>query len=263
MSSVGIHVEADCLPAAWEAAVLECWHRGSSIPTQYDKPGDPLSRDCSATIIVREPLAEPRLHRSFPGSLGDLWRYRGEVLDGINDHLIDTTSLTKWHYTYHFRLNIGLGIAQLSRCLDLLAECPYTRRAVASLWDVGEDLYSIEPPCVQYLWFRVYDEKLSMHLHIRSNDAFKAGFMNMFAFTELQARMAQQLSLRLKRPIGIGPYHHFADSWHIYGSYFEEFKRFLEVSSHRTLAERTWNSREPIVQECFAEAQAEIERRPC
>ncbi|MCK7472406.1 MAG: hypothetical protein MZV49_00060 [Rhodopseudomonas palustris] len=37
------------------------------IRTEYDKPGDPPSRDCTMLWTVEDPFAEPRIHRAFPG----------------------------------------------------------------------------------------------------------------------------------------------------------------------------------------------------
>jgi thymidylate synthase len=76
--------------------------------------------------------------------------------------------------------------------------------------------------------------------------------MNMFAFTELQRDLAQRLSDRLDRPIVPGCYTHFANSYHIYGSYFDEFKGFLDTVSKRIWEERVWDSTSELVQEFFA-----------
>ncbi len=81
-----IQVVADNLPEAWEEAVIRTWNEGAAIKTQYDKPGDPPSRDVTAVIIVKDPFAEPRIHRAMPGGIGDLEVYRQEVVDGIHDH---------------------------------------------------------------------------------------------------------------------------------------------------------------------------------
>ena len=45
-----ISISADCLPQAWEKAVLAVWDKGLEVKTQYDKPGDLPSKD--ATVIV-------------------------------------------------------------------------------------------------------------------------------------------------------------------------------------------------------------------
>ena len=75
-----------------------------------------------------------------------------------------------------------------------------------------------------------------MNVHIRSNDAFKAAFMNMYAFTELQRELAGRLGVLP------GEYMHIADSFHIYGSYFDEFQGFLKTVRQRGEDERVYSS---------------------
>jgi len=75
-----------------------------------------------------------------------------------------------------------------------------------------------------------------MNIHIRSNDAYKAGFMNLYAFTELQAWVAQQLG------VFPGEYIHMADSFHIYGSYFDEFEGFINTVTERPVEDRVYTS---------------------
>ena len=102
-----------------------------------------------------------------------------------------------------------------------------------------------DPSCLQRLWFRVSDGRLHMNVHIRSNDAFKAAFMNMYAFTELQREMAAQLGL------APGQYMHIADSFHIYGSYFAEFERFLKMTQARDAKKKCFDS--AIVRDVFVD----------
>ena len=83
-----IKVEARTLPEAWEKAVVATWKEGLDIKTEYDKPGDPSSKDCTMIMVVNEPASEPRIHRAFPGGLEDLEVYRQEVVNGIHDHWI-------------------------------------------------------------------------------------------------------------------------------------------------------------------------------
>ena len=113
------------LPEAWENAVLECWHKGIAIATEYDKPGDPPSRDCTMLWTVEDPFAEPRIHRAFPGGLEDLEVYRQEVVDGVHDHWIAPEE-GKWTYTYHKRLFAydieGETIDQISAIVNKLSE---------------------------------------------------------------------------------------------------------------------------------------------
>ena len=233
-----IHVQARTLPEAWETAVRRCWDEGARFRTQYDKPGDPESRDVACLIHVTEPFAEPRIHKAFPGGLDDLEAYRAEVLYGVHDHWIAPEE-GKWEYTYHERLRsyrvpgVAEPIDQIAEVVRLLRETPYTRRAQAVTWQAWQDLGIGDPACLQRMWFRVEKDasggpdRLNLVIHIRSNDAFKAAFMNMFAFTELQREVAAELG------VAVGEYVHVADSFHIYGSYFAEFEGFLKMIEAR------------------------------
>ena len=80
--------------------------------------------------------------------------------------------------------------------------------------------------------------------------------MNMYAFTDLQRVIAERVSENLGRPITAGQYVHIANSFHIYGSYFEEFKGFLNSLEQRTFDERTFKTED--VADIIAEARDQI-----
>lgn len=274
-----IVVQEANLALAWEVAVLKCWHEGARIPTQYDKPGDPPSRDCMAIIRIDDPFAEPRIHRAFPGGPTELEAYRQEVVDGIHDHWVDPAN-GKWEYTYHERLfnytanvrecvtlapgeaalqdNEPVVVNQIACLVDALVEAPHTRRAQAITWKPWEDNGIHDPACLQRIWCRIFEDRLVMNVNIRSNDAYKAGFMNMFAFTDLQRYIAAEVSERLGHTILPGCYTHVADSFHIYGSYFAEFQGFLDHLNTRSFDQRTWTSEE--MEPLFVEAREQIAR---
>ena len=84
-----ISITADCLPQAWEKAVLAVWDKGFEVKTQYDKPQDPPSKDATVMVTVTDPFNEPRIHKNFPGGPEELESYRQEVVNGIHDHWID------------------------------------------------------------------------------------------------------------------------------------------------------------------------------
>src|SRR4030065_251700 len=107
-----ISITADCLPEAWEKAVLAVWDKGLDVKTQYDKPQNPPSKDATVIIPFTAPLAEPRIHKNFPGGPAELEVYRQEVVDGIHDHWIYPAA-GKWTYTYHQRPFASNGINQL------------------------------------------------------------------------------------------------------------------------------------------------------
>lgn len=243
-------VEGRTLPEAWERAVMATWESGLDIKTEYDKPGDPPSKDCTMIIVVHEPMAEPRIHRAFPGGLEDLEVYRQEVVSGIHDHWIKPEE-GKWTYTYHQRLADyrigGKSVDQIDYIIRKLSSAPYSRRAQGITWNPQLDPVTDDPPCLQRIWCRMVNAKegsyeLNMNTHWRSRDAYKASFMNIFALTDLQRTMAQAISKNIGKPVTVGRYVDISDSFHIYGSYLTEFRNFLKMVKERSFAERTWSS---------------------
>ena len=251
-----LFAEGKSLAEAWENSVINTFKNGCDIKTEYDRDEDPPSKDCSMTIVVHEPLSEPMIHKDFPGGLEDLQEYVMEVLDGIKDHLVrdlaDDSADTRWEYTYHQRIFTYTvpGLDQIYDQIELmakkLAETPYSRRAQAITWKVWEDNFCYDPACLQSIWCRLLqgeDENqwhLNTNIRFRSNDAYKAAFMNMFAFIQLQIKIAGEIEKYSGKKTTLGRYVHQADSYHIYGSYFKEFEdRFLKALENRSFEERT------------------------
>jgi thymidylate synthase len=237
-----LHVEGDCISRAWENSLIELHRSGCRIKTQYDKPEDPPSIDATMMITIHDPLREPMIHRDFPAGPEELQEYVMEVCEGIKDHLVrdpGDPEDTRWEYTYHQRLfgyeGPGAGpFNQIETMACKLSETPFTRRAQSITWKVWEDNDCYDPPCLQSIWCRIIEEEgrpvLSMNVRFRSNDAYKAAFMNMFALVQLQRQIAEKVSEKLGRPVAVGRYCHLADSYHIYGAYFNEFEgRFLHA----------------------------------
>ncbi|MGQ9575283.1 MAG: thymidylate synthase [Thermoguttaceae bacterium] len=247
-----LSVEGDCIARAWENSLLALYRSGCAVKTQYDKPDDPPSRDATMLITVHEPDCEPMIHRDFPGGFEELQEYVMEVCEGIKDHLVRDPANpadTRWEYTYHQRL-FGYEVPTLGRFDQIeglcrhLSEVPHTRRAQAITWKVWEDAGCEHPACLQSIWCRITAEGdrpvLSMNVRFRSNDAYKAAMMNIFALVQLQRRIADRVGQLTGRPVRLGRYCHLADSYHIYGSNLREFEgRFLGALQRRTFAQRT------------------------
>jgi len=262
-----LFVEGEGLAEAWEKSLISLYENGCDIETEYDKPGDPPSKDSTMTIVVRNPLAEPMIHKDFPGGLEDLQEYVLEVVEGIKDHLVragaDDSENTKWEYTYHQRLmayevpGVQAVYDQIDLVAQKLAKTPHTRRAQAITWKVWDDNFCYDPPCLQSIWCRLLQDqdgkwRLNTNVRFRSNDAYKAAFMNMFALVQLQLEIAARISRISGQQVLLGRYVHSADSYHIYGSYFNEFEnRFIRALSSRTFEERCFRYEDvkPIMDE--------------
>jgi thymidylate synthase len=82
--------------------------------------------------------------------------------------------------------------------------------------------------------------------------------MNMFALTDLQKTLAERISSRMKKEVLTGRYVDMSDSFHIYGSYADEFKNFLKAVGKRPFEEKTWTSE--FAAPFFEEARARLLR---
>jgi thymidylate synthase len=272
-----ISITADCLPQAWEKAVLAVWDNGLEIKTQYDKPGDPPSKDATVIITISDPFAEPRIHKNFPGGPAELEAYRQEVVNGIHDHWIDPAA-GKWTYTYHQRLFAycpvenprapnSPKIDQIKYIIDKLSEVSHTRRAQAITWMPGVDPQTDHPPCLQRIWCRLAAGhngamSLNMNTHWRSRDLYKAWFMNVYAITDLQRIIAAEISRKINRRITVGRYVDISDSLHLYGSYFKDVSKEVEKMRKSPFSGRAWQSTHPAFEMMTKEAGEKLAKDP-
>jgi thymidylate synthase len=276
-----ISITADCLPEAWEKAVLAVWERGFEVKTQYDKPDDPPSKDATVMITVTEPFSEPRIHKNFPGGPEELESYRQEVVNGIHDHWIDPAA-GKWTYTYHERLfayspveNIRDSdsprpfkkVNQIQYIVDCLSKVNHTRRAQAITWMPTADPVTDDPPCLQRIWCRLAANQagrlsLNMNTHWRSRDLYKAWFMNVYALTDLQRLIAEGIAQKRGEPVNVGRYVDISDSLHIYGSYFNEVAPEIEKMKNSSFRERAWESTHPAFEMMTLETREKLAQDP-
>ena len=103
-----LYINEETIPKAYEKAIKEVWDKGISIKTEYDRPGDPPSKDATVMIVVRNPFGQPRFHRSFADGLGGLAEYVQEVVHGAHDYWVKPleeilkgteSKDTRWTYT--------------------------------------------------------------------------------------------------------------------------------------------------------------------
>ena len=223
-----ITIQEKSLARAYENALVSLYKKGTQFKTQYDKPGDPLSLDCTMNLTVLEPESDPMIHKAFPGGIDELKEYVLE-LKGFKDHWVKNLNDpedTRWEYTYHGRLvaygswkeldtsknppvsvDKGFHIDQISDVVNKLVEQPHTRQAQMITWMPNIDLEVYDPPCLQSLWYRILEDEdgtqwLNCNVRFRSNDAWGASFMNMFGFIQFNKEvMAAEIEkLIVRRP---------------------------------------------------------------
>lgn len=259
-----ISITAQNIPEAFELAMKAVWEKGVSIETQYDKPGDPPSKDARVQIQIINPFAQPRFHRAFADELGGLGEYVQEVVNGAHNYWVRSFDSiakeirtgkkvdTKWIYTYHQRLfeypfRDKNGQMQTQNQIEImarnLAKNPNSRREEAITWVPWIDQHLSDPPCLQRIWARIFEDEhgrlfLNMDTGWRARDLYKAWFENVIAMTTLQKRLAERVTelrkgMGLEREVGgykeaaivnPGAYTDNSNSLHICGSYFRELE---------------------------------------
>lgn len=282
-----LNVTDRTLAGTFEKALAALHQHGIPFRTQYDKPGDPPSLDCTMNATVLEPLAEPMIHMAFPGGIEDLREYVMEV-QGLKDHWtknMNDPDDTRWEYTYHGRLaaygtwkdqvdgtsrQVGpFNVDQVEGVIAKLTAQPFTRQAQMITWMPNLDLDCYDPPCLQSLWYRIVKDEedgrnyLNCNVRFRSNDAWGASFMNMFGFIMFNKEViAAEVAKRTGEAVKLGRLNWHADSYHIYGKDIKEAEMRLFGRLESTEFEnRTYSLTDPDIFEIYEEAGPEIEEK--
>ncbi|MBN1132084.1 MAG: hypothetical protein JXR52_03395 [Bacteroidales bacterium] len=281
-----LHVTESSLAMAYEQALLKLYREGTRFKTQYDRPGDPLSLDCTMNITILEPESDPMIHLAFPGGIENLKEYVLE-LKGYKDHWvknINDPGDTRWEYTYHGRLkrygswkelagqngrkirqDVGFQVDQIEHVIQKLVDQPFTRQAQMITWMPNHDLSVYDPPCLQSLWYRILEDEegtwwLNCNIRFRSNDAWGASFMNMFGFIRFNREViADEIEKRSGRKVGLGRLNWQADSYHIYGKDIEQARmRLFDRLDSMKPEERTLNFGDAYIREMYDQAEEAI-----
>lgn len=115
----------------------------------------------------------------------------------VKKNAIESDNVEKFSYE-----NI-LPVNQINYIIDTLSETPYSRRAVALTSFPPADILVSDPPCLRYIECRGYSRNnciyIDMNVHFRSRDAWGAALFNMYALTELQKYITEQIQLKMKQ----------------------------------------------------------------
>lgn len=176
--------------------------------------------------------------------------YIEEIVEGLMDHKIGKGK--SYPYTYHDRvfnykpyseedcnysdkkmfpknrtpLTIFTSdvefesVDQILYIVEKLKKSKNSRRAQAITWRPYSDPYRDDPPCLQRIWCRVFDNKLNFQTMWRSRDLFKAWGANVNGMLRIQKLIANELEVE------IGSYIDICNSLHIYG---QDIKKVVDL----------------------------------
>jgi thymidylate synthase len=159
-----------------------------------------------------------------------------------------------------------IPVDQIQSIIDLLSACTHTRRSQAITWMPTCDPKTDDPPCLQRIWCRLVQDDdgyvLNMNTHWRSRDLYKAWFMNAYALTDLQRKMADKISKKMGVAVRVGRYVDISDSLHIYGSYFENAEVEISKMENTPFTDRAWESSHPAFEMMTTEARQKLAQDP-
>ncbi len=150
----------------------------------------------SFSLTVRDALSKMPEHFSAEY----LKKYVKEFMEGVGEKLDDFV------YTYHDRIFKKWG-DQFEKAVNILKKDPNTRRALISLWDSEKDILSVNPPCLDFIWPCIRNNKLEFHVVYRSHHLAtvdKDGKLikgegalvpNLYAIAIMQQKMAKELNM--------------------------------------------------------------------
>jgi thymidylate synthase len=277
-------IEGRSIAETFEKALTSLYVEGVRVRTQYDKEGDPLSVDATMNMTIHDPMADPMIHKAFPGGIADLREYVFE-LEGKKDtwiKAINDPEDTRWEYTYHGRMqNYGqwkekradgtmemtgpFKVDQVEYVIEKLCKQPFTRQAQMITWMPSLDLTCYDPPCLQSIWYRILEDHqnvqwLNCNVRFRSNDAWGANFMNMFGITMFNREViADEIQKRTGKTVKLGRLNWQADSFHIYGKDIHQAEqRLFNRIATTTFQERVYHFNDEMIQEMYHEEEANI-----
>jgi thymidylate synthase len=132
----------------------------------------------------------------------------------------------KYHYTYGIR-----GGKYIPYIIQKLKNDSTTRQCVINLWDTKKDFNEHFVPCTTQWLFSISKGKLNMTSTMRSQDACRGFFLDMFAYPMIQQIVSKALG------IPMGSYTHVVLNSHIYADDISFAKEILERVVEKDLLE--------------------------
>ncbi len=234
-----LSVKGRTIPEAWENSVVELHKNGLWYNRGGRKDKGNLQVDSTMVMEIEEPNSGLFMHKYSVCGWDDLFEYQMEIL-GAKDSWVDKTGKsTRWGYHYHERLADYPGINtpsinQLEGIIKKLAKKPTTRQLNAITWVPERDEESIDPPCLQRVWFGlVPDEttkdewRLNMNYNFRSRNVMIAAPMNQSGLALLQEYVRQRAIEETGMKIKNGRMVDFVDSYHVSAKDQQHLAKFM------------------------------------
>lgn len=208
----GHRIEGKTIAETWVKIIHRIKTTGTIRPTGYDGQWQELI-DLVA-VVTDEPqgfyFPEPNY---LPCDRPFIDNYLSQILE-------DAPYREGVKYTYGQRLRSWFGKDQIEQVIHKLIGEIDAASAVMSLWDV-KDHEKGGSPCLNHIWVRVVNNKLSMTATFRSNDMFSAWPSNAMGLRALQQHIRDDICQRSNYDLAMGPLITISQSAHIYDDCWE------------------------------------------
>ena len=101
-------------------------------------------------------------------------------------------------YTYGNRIREYFGFDSLAKFAQRLKANPQDRDCYLALWDSHHDIDADDAPCLVSLFFRVFDDQLTLTATYRTHNALDAWLKNVYGLMKAQEIVAEKAGL----PVG-------------------------------------------------------------
>ncbi|MHB9037826.1 MAG: DUF4346 domain-containing protein [Armatimonadota bacterium] len=130
-------------------------------------------------VVIRDPQEDDEESLSeYNFSRSELIQYQHDMLLGPlpDDH----------SYTYGNRIREYFGFDALNKFGERLKANPQDRDCYLALWDSHQDIDADDAPCLVSLFFRVFDEQLTLTATYRTHNALDAWLKNVYGLMKAQ-----------------------------------------------------------------------------
>lgn len=228
----GHRIEGRTIAQTWIKIIHRIKTTGKIRPNRYNGQWQELI-DLVA-VVTDEPLnfyfPEPNY---LPCDRAFIHNYIANLLE-------DSPQQEGIEYTYGQRLRSWFGHDQIQHVIDKFIQEMGTTRAVMNLWDV-DDYKRHDNPCLNHIWLRVVDTKLSLTATFRSNDMFSAWPANAMGLRALQQHICDEIVKNSSYSLQMGPLITVSQSAHIYDDTWENADQLIAEQYDKLCRDRQCN----------------------
>jgi thymidylate synthase len=206
---------------AWKSALNHIINEGKNY-----KDNERLTRESlNLSICIEDPAKDITAPIEIMRK-SKKWVY--PPMEEIESIILSKKTALAYSYSYGPRIFNHNNINQIDNfIIPLLKKDPFSRRAIAVLWDplIDSNVYKKDVPGFILIDFKLRDNKLNATSFVRSNDIFFGWPANIYQIFCLVEYVSKQLSCE------VGSLTTFSSSAHIFEDQFESINNVLKNGS--------------------------------